>query len=205
MDILRRPTKEEKSDGCGGASRQWGHSDGATGVHGQATLVGPDSTTIKSVRRCVLVGTKGELQGLASKHANEHTRTKLQEIFNYVHCSATPQREAAPATKATRGQSQVPDRGTDSRSAGFPPPPPIKWTAPPPPPPNKMDSGAAEEWLGRIVVNLNRYILVMALASAWASAWMHQHCAEIFWVVQLVQQICFRQSIVVVHPPFGGN
>ena len=50
----------------------------------------------------------------------------------------------------------------------------------PPPSTHKMDSGAAEQWLGRIVINLNRYILVMALASAWALAWMHQHCAEIF-------------------------
>ena len=73
------------------------------------------------------------LSGLASTHANEHTSTKLQKIFNYVHCSATPQREVTPATKATRGQSQVPDRGTHSRSAGFPPSPPIKCTMPPPP------------------------------------------------------------------------
>ena len=144
------------------------------------------------------------LCGLASIHGNEHTNTKLQKIFNYVHCSATPQREAAPATKATQGKSQVPDRGTDLWSAGFPPPPPIKWTVPPPPV-IKMDSGAAEQWLGRIVVNLNRYIVVIALASACASAWMHQHCAEVFWVVQLVQQSCYRQSIAAVHPPFGGN
>ena len=134
MDILSKPTKEEKSDGCGGASRRWGHCDGATRVQGQATLVGPDSTIIKSVRRCVLVGSKGELQGLASTHANEHTSTKLQKIFNYAHCSATPQREAAPATKATRGQSQVPDRRIDSRSAGFPPPSPHKMDGAPPPP-----------------------------------------------------------------------
>ena len=122
MDILSRPTKDEKSDGFGGASRRWGHCDGATRVQGQATLVGPDSTIIKFVRCRVLVGTKGELQAhtQTSTHANEHTSTKLQKIFNYVHCSATPQREAAPATKATRGQSQVPDRGTDSRSAVFP-------------------------------------------------------------------------------------
>ena len=136
VDILSRPTKEEKSDGCGGASRRWGHCDGATRVQGQATLVGPDSTIIKSVRRRVIVGTKGELQAhtQTSTHANEHTSTKLQKIFNYVHCSATPQREAAPATKATRGQSQVPDRGTDSRSAGFPPPSPHKMDSAPPPP-----------------------------------------------------------------------
>ena len=32
--------------------------------------------------------------------------------------------EVAPATMATRGQSHAPDRGADSRSAGFPTPPP---------------------------------------------------------------------------------
>ena len=96
-----------------------------------------------------------------------------------------------------------PIAGLTHGAPGSPPPSPHKMDSAPPPP--KMDSGAAEQWLARIVVNLNRYILVMALASAWASAWMHQHCAEIFWVVQLVQQSCFLQSIAVVHPPFGGN
>ena len=41
-----------------------------------------------------------------------------------VHYSTTPQREAAPATVARRSQSQVPDLGAGSRSAGFPPPSP---------------------------------------------------------------------------------
>ena len=66
-------------------------------------------------------------------------------------------------------------------------------------------SGGAGQWLARIVINLNRYILVMALAWAWASAWMHQHRAEIFWVVQLVQQSYYCQLIAAVHPPCGGN
>ena len=63
-------------------------------------------------------------------------------------------------------------------------------------------SGEARQRLGRIVVNLKRYILVVALAWAWASAWMHQHRAEIFWVVQ---QSYYCQLIAVVHPPCGGN
>ena len=54
-----------------------------------------------------------------------------------VHCSATPQREAAPATMARRGQSQATDPGADPRSAGFPPTPspiphpPISPVSPP--------------------------------------------------------------------------
>ena len=78
---------------------------------------------------------------------------------------------------------KYPIAGPTHGAPGSPPSPHKMDSAPRP---HKMDSGAAEQWLGRIVVNLNRYILVMALASAWASAWMHQHCAEIFWVVQLV-------------------
>ena len=83
-----------------------------------------------------------------------------------------------------------PIAGLTHGAPGSPPPPPIKWTVPPGP--HKMVSGAAEHWLGKIVVNLNRYVVVMALASGWASAWMHHHRAEIFWVVQLVYQSCFR-------------
>ena len=46
---------------------------------------------------------------------------KCRKYINvYVHCSATPQGEAAPATKASRDQSQVHAFRTDSRSAGFP-------------------------------------------------------------------------------------
>ena len=46
---------------------------------------------------------------------------KCRKYINvYVHCSATPQGEAAPATKASRDQSQVHAFTTDSRSAGFP-------------------------------------------------------------------------------------
>ena len=76
VDILSRTTKEEKSDGCGGASRRWGHYDGATRVQGQATLVGLDSTIIKSLRRCVLVGTKGELQVVHVCHVWRHRTAK---------------------------------------------------------------------------------------------------------------------------------
>ena len=99
-----------------------GDGDTVTALHEYRDKLHWSGRIPPSSSRCVLVGIKGELQGLASTRANEHTSTKLQKIFNYVHCSATPQREAAPATKATRGQSQVPDRGSDSRSAGFPPP-----------------------------------------------------------------------------------
>ena len=46
---------------------------------------------------------------------------KCRKYINvYVHCSATPQGEAAQATKASRDQSQVHAFRTDSRSAGFP-------------------------------------------------------------------------------------
>ena len=41
----------------------------------------------------------------------------------YAQCSATPQREAALATMAKRGQSQARDSETDKHSAGFPCPP----------------------------------------------------------------------------------
>ena len=48
------------------------------------------------------------LSALASTQA-----PNLKKIFNCVHCSATPQREAAPATKSTRGQSQLSPRLRD--------------------------------------------------------------------------------------------
>ena len=46
---------------------------------------------------------------------------KCRKYINvYVHCSATPQGEGAPATKASRDQSQVQAFRTDSESGGFP-------------------------------------------------------------------------------------
>ena len=49
----------------------------------------------------------------------QKTKKRLGYI-QYVQGSATPQREAALATKVTCGQSYVPNRGTDPRSAWFP-------------------------------------------------------------------------------------
>ena len=53
-------------------------------------------------------------------------RTISQQTFKIcnmqLQCSATPQSEVALATMAKRGQSQVHDLGTDSRSAKFPRP-----------------------------------------------------------------------------------
>ena len=60
-----------------------------------------------------------------SKHHHHHHHPYIK--FTNAQCSATPQREAAPATMASRGQLQGSDAGSDSRRAGFPPlrPPPL--------------------------------------------------------------------------------
>ena len=57
-----------------------------------------------------------------SKHHHQHHHPYIK--FTNVQCTATPQREAAPATMASRGKSQGPDAGPDSQSAGVPPCPP---------------------------------------------------------------------------------
>ena len=54
-------------------------------------------------------------------HHHHHHNPYIRCI--YVYCSATPQRDAAPAIMASRGQSQGPNDRPYSRSAGNPPPP----------------------------------------------------------------------------------
>ena len=66
-----------------------------------------------------------------SNHHHHHHHHPYIKCTN-VCCSATPQREATPATMASRGQSQGPDAGPDSLSAGFPlPRPPSPHHLPP--------------------------------------------------------------------------
>ena len=67
------------------------------------------------------------LSGLASTHANEHTSTKLQNIFT-MYIAPPLLKEKLPRLPRPRVANHK------SPIAGLtPPPPPIKWIVPPPP------------------------------------------------------------------------